>query len=480
MRLLESIQFGAVVAAIAVPVILGQRLRRGRMAMLLVATMIVQLVFEGYRWQLLPLEVGTLLLAAGDALWEERRFRGFPRLRRSVLGLLGAALMVVLPVVFPVPTLPAPTGPFGVGTTTVVLTDSERVEEYGLPEIAPDESSDDEAVEAPVEQPRRIVVQIWYPATAVDGEPVLWNPDLDVLGPEIAGRLGLPGFAVGHTAGVMAHAVPEAQPLDGTFPIVIGSHDWAGFRTDALDHIESLASHGFIVLVPDHTYASLAVRFPDDGSVALLDERILPEEERDSDPEAYLEDAETLIEVMADDIILIADRLEQGPSGGFGFIVEHADVDHLGVYGHGTGGGAAARFCLVDQRCDAVLGLDPWVEPIPDRTVAREFQVASLLMRSDEARDTPNDRRLRGMAERSPALSYWIGIEGAGHQDFVMTPLLSPFADRFGWKGPIESSRVVPIVDSYVVAFFERFLLGVGGSVLDQPPPPEVELELIR
>ena len=30
------------------------------------------------------------------------------------------------------------------------------------------------------------------------------------------------------------------------------------------------------------------------------------------------------------------------------------------------------------------------------------------------------------------------------------------------------------------VAFFERFLLGVGGSVLDQPPPPEVELELIR
>jgi hypothetical protein len=35
-------------------------------------------------------------------------------------------------------------------------------------------------------------------------------------------------------------------------------------------------------------------------------------------------------------------------------------------------------------------------------------------------------------------------------------------------------------VDSYLVAFFERFLLGVGGSELDQPPPTEVELELVR
>jgi hypothetical protein len=136
--------------------------------------------------------------------------------------------------------------------------------------------------------------------------------------------------------------------------------------------------------------------------------------------------------------------------------------------------------CLEDVRCDAVLGLDAWVLPIPDSIVAREFQVPSLFMRSDGWRGTPNDRRLRGLAERSPSVSHWIGIEGAGHNDFVMTPLFSPFADRLGLKGPIDSSRVVPIVDSYLVAFFERYLLGVGGSTLDQPPPPEVELELIR
>ena len=220
--------------------------------------------------------------------------------------------------------------------------------------------------------------------------------------------------------------------------------------------------------------------FPTTASIALLDERILPSEEAEADPEADLESAEILVEVMADDLILILDRLEAGVEGEFAAIADHADLDHIGVYGHGTGGGAAARLCLVDDRCDAVLGMDPWVEPIPDRTVAREFQVPSLMLRSDAWRDTPNDRRLRGMAERSPVLSYWIGIDGAGHEDFVMAPLLSPFASQLGWKGPIDADRVMPIVDSYVVAFFERFLLGVGGSVLDQPPPPEVELELIR
>lgn len=482
MRLLETIQFGVLVCAIAVPVIFGRRLRRGRMAVALIGTMVAQLVFERYRWQLLPLEIGTLLLAGGDALWEDRRFRGLKRFRRGVLGILGTAAVALLPTVMPVPAIPPPNGPFEVGTVTVVLEDTERTELYGLPEPDPEAVADDQEESDDEDQgdPRRLVVQVWYPAVATDAEPVRWNPDVDVLGPEIAGRLGLPGFALDHTTRVQAHARSDAPPLDGVFPVVLGSHDWAGFRTDSVDHVESLASHGFVVLVPDHTYASLGVRFPDDESIALLDERILPSDEAETDPEAYLESAETLVEVMADDLILILDRLAAGVEGEFAAIVDHADLEHIGVYGHGTGGGAAARLCLVDDRCDAVLGMDPWVEPIPDRTVAREFQVPSLMLRSDAWRDTPNDRRLRGMAERSPVLSYWIGIDGAGHEDFVMAPLLSPFASQLGWKGPIDADRVMPIVDSYVVAFFERFLLGVGGSVLDQPPPPEVELELIR
>lgn len=489
MRTLESVQLVLVIVTVAVPVALGRRLRRGRMAVLLVAAMVAQLVFEGYRWQLLPLEVATLLLSAGDALWEERRFRGLIRLRRGALGCLALVLVAVPPLVLPVPRLPEPTGVFAVGTATFVITDGERQELYGLPEPDPDEEQppapegDDQEERLP---PRRIVVQVWYPTQPSDGAaPLPWNPDLDVVGPAMSQWLGFPGFFLSHTNEVLSSSLPAAAPLDGRFPLVLSSHGWSGFRSINLNQIESLASHGFVVAAPDHTYGSIAVRFPDDGSVVYLDERALPSNEQKdpggeaADAEAYQEASELLVETYAGDLGVIIDRMEEGTAGTFGAITDHVDLEHIGVFGHSTGGGAAARLCIEDDRCDAVLGMDAWVEPIPDQVVAQEFQVPSLFIRSEDWTGTANDRRLRGLAERSPSLSYWIGITGAGHNDFVMTPLFSPIADRLGLKGPIDTERVVPILDSYLVAFFDRYLLGIGGSALDTPPPPEVELELI-
>ena len=84
------------------------------------------------------------------------------------------------------------------------------------------------------------------------------------------------------------------------------------------------------------------------------------------------------------------------------------------------------------------------------------------------------------MSERSPAVSYWIGLEGAGHNDFVLTPVFSPYADVLGLKGPIPSERVVPILDDYLNAFFDRYLLGVGGALLDETPPPEMAIEVFE
>ncbi len=100
-------------------------------------------------------------------------------------------------------------------------------------------------------------------------------------------------------------------------------------------------------------------------------------------------------------------------------------------------------------------------------------------MRSDGWVDTPNDRRLRGLAERSESVSYWMSVTGAGHNDFVATPLFSPFADRIGLKGPIDGETVVGIIDVYLIAFFDRYLYEIGGAVLDDPPSEEVILEFL-
>ena len=155
------------------------------------------------------------------------------------------------------------------------------------------------------------------------------------------------------------------------------------------------------------------------------------------------------------------------------------DVSRVGIYGHSVGGGAAVRVCLEDERCDAVLGMDPWVEPFPDEVLAITPTKPALYMRSDEWVGGDNDALLRGLAGRSEAVSYWIGISGTNHSDFTLAPLLSPYASRFGFTGPIPAGRILPIVDRYLVGFFDTFLLGTGPAAIESASFEEVSLEIL-
>jgi hypothetical protein len=118
------------------------------------AFVFVQLLAEGYRWQMLPLYAlaGGLGLAA--LLGSRRpgqvvvRGRLCKQIAGSAAGLLLTALAAALPVLLPVPQAPAPTGPYQVGTFSMMLVDASRTELYsGNPG-----------------EPRRFMVQFWYPA----------------------------------------------------------------------------------------------------------------------------------------------------------------------------------------------------------------------------------------------------------------------------------------------------------------------------
>jgi hypothetical protein len=463
-RPLELALAGVCALAVLFPAVTGKRSPRGLMALVLVAVLAAQLIIEGYRWQLPLLYVVALGLALGDVFSVERELVWWRRLSRPILGLVGVAVMILPAILLPVPEFPAPDGPFAVGTTTIQLSFPDREEPYGP---------------NPGQTGRRVMVQIWYPAEVGAGsDQVTWNPDLDVVGPAASHRLGLPGFFLDHTIYSNAHAIPSASPVEGTFPVVIRSHAYGGFRLDDLNQLESLASAGLVVLSVDHTYASAAVRFPDD-TVYELDPAAIPDPATLEDEDAYQEAITTLNKTMDDDLVGVVDALAVGAAGPFGDLAEHADLGLLGVFGLEAGGGAAIRFCLTDVRCRAVLGMDAWVEPVPDRIMATEAQVPMLFMRSEEWQATENDGRLRGLSERSASVTYWIGIDGAEKNDFTFVPLLSPVAGRFGLKGPIPPERILPIIDRYLTGFFETVLLGTGSAAVESSPYPEVTVEII-
>ena len=452
----------AAVFAVLWPVVFGVRPRRGSVAVTLIAVAVIHLQVEGYRWQMIPLYATALGLAVGDVIFIDRKLTWTSRIARGVFGMAGVALAAALPFILPVPELPVPAGPEAIGTVTVQLVDVGREELYG-----PDPGG-----------PRRFRAHIWYPAQpSSEIEPETWVGDWEVVVPELAKSMRLPGWFFDHTRHTTSHSVRSLPVAAGTFPVVVYSHGWSGFASVAINQIEALVSNGYVVIAPDHTYGAVATLGPE-GEMIPLDPAALPAREEVGDA-AYFQAAEQLLEVFAGDLVTVLDTLDQGEDGALAAVSGVVDLTRVGLFGHSAGGGAAMMVCLTDERCDAVLGLDPWVEPFSVRTLRIGATRPALFMRSDAWRGTANDSLLRGIAGRSEVTTYWLGVEGAGHNDFTVAPFFSPFAHQLGLKGPIPTGRLLPILDNYLVGFFDVFLLGTGSAPLDSVSFPEVSVEVI-
>jgi hypothetical protein len=140
------------------------------------------------------------------------------------------------------------------------------------------------------------------------------------------------------------------------------------------------------------------------------------------------------------------------------------------VYGHSTGGGAAIQFCGTDTRCKAVLGMDPFMQPVSTAVVDKGFpQPAFFLFSQSWAEDVNslNNSLFHQFIAHVPQSFGVISIQGTTHYDFTDLPLLSPLAPKLGLKGPISGQRVTTIINDYLIAFFDATLKGVPTSLFE-------------
>lgn len=409
----------------------------------------VHLGVEQPRWQLVPLylAVTATTTSAALAVARERTTRA-PRGRWIVVGVLGVAGAAVA-AALPVPALPPPAGDLPVGTSVVSLTDRTRVEHYG-----------------DGEGPRQVVAQVWYPAdpdTAV--RPAPWVPTGRRFGRLAADRLDLPPFALDHVGLVRSHATADAPPAEGggRFPVVIYAHGWSGFRTIQSDLAESLASRGYVVAALDHTYGALVTQRPD-GELVPLDPDALPAGL--SGPE-YDEAAARLVATFAADLGFLLDRLE---AGAVAELRGRLALDAVGVVGHSTGGGAAVALCADDPRCAAVVGYDPWVEPVPDAVLGRGLDVPILSMRSAEWVGNGNDARLRRLHAASGDDAGLVAVDGTTHRDVTLLPYLSPLSSAFGVAGDTPGGRTHELTEVWTARFLDTHLRGRDVDPLLDPP----------
>ena len=216
-------------------------------------------------------------------------------------------------------------GPFPVGVKTIEILDTGRRKPDGTP--------------------RKLVTEIWYPATqATKGKPGSAYDIKLIFTAEQQVKLN-----AANVPALPTSAVRDAPPAvsHGPFPLVIFSHGQAAVRWQSTYLTVFLASHGYIVASPDHEGGTLydVVR----GQLSAVTEGI------DNRPQ---------------DVTYLVNRLSRLPAGDS--LTGMIDIEHLGVCGHSFGALTSLRVAALDKRIKAIVPQAPvttdyaWIGlPIP-------------------------------------------------------------------------------------------------------------------
>jgi Platelet-activating factor acetylhydrolase, isoform II len=398
--------------------------------------------------------------------------RATPIRRRTVL-LSGAALPLGLLIgtakpaaaLQPTPparlTLPTPTGRRRLGTTSLYLVDPSRPDPW-----------------VPSQRVRQLMIQLWYPADAVDDYPRA--PYMTPITARAYEKImGLPSLNWPITEGHLGAPVHQRR---GGWPVVMYSHSLGGERFETTSLVEDLASHGYAVVTIDHVHDADVVVLPD-GNVETC--AVPPPTEDKDTPVTTKEIVSRVADVrfVLDQLAVINRGGNPGhepwplPRGLCGAL----DLGRVGLFGQSDGGSTTVHAMNVDARIKVGVDLDGtlWTP----QAVAGSDHPLLLFGRQDLDPFEAATWAEFWTKQRGPKL--WLNLKGSTHGTFTdFAPLLPQVAPILGeppsWvikgAGTINGQRAVAIQRAYIGAYFDTYLRHHGSSLLSGPSPsyPEV------
>lgn len=358
--------------------------------------------------------------------------------------------------------LPAPSGPYSVGTGIETWEDNSR------PEAFTDNPSDI----------RRIVVQYWYPAAVSSTTETTPHPYLDQ--PEkrmgaFAQAMGLPEFLVEHIQEVRTHSLygQAVHPDTDTLPIVVFSHGLGGMKSQNTIQAEELASHGYFVIAADHAFDAYLTIF-DDGTTAdyrSSGSEISSEAEfwavRGPQLNARTQDVRFIVDVIsARKSDTKADAATPAHE-----LWQRLDLTRIGVFGHSFGGATSLMALSQDPRILAGIALDGWMVPVPEGTIGEGIRKPVLYLGQERWDESLNYEKLDRFIANSSGFTTREIWAGTKHMDFADAPHLSNFARRIGYAGTLPSEELRLRLNQKILSFFATYL---------SHPSTEVELMTIQ
>lgn len=330
---------------------------------------------------------------------------------------------------------PEAPGPYAVGVTTLQLQDETRIDPV-------------------LQAPRPLLVEIWYPAaeTARNGTPTKFT-DFFMGGKDIQMNTILTIAFRFNIAEIDKHfktlAVRDAEIADGKFPLLIFSHGNGGMRSQNTFWCDHMASHGYIVVAPDHTRNACATSFQ--GKVIPYD--------NEGRPQAALD--------RPKDVSFLIDALGKLNADASSRFSERVDLEHVGVAGHSFGGFTAMAAAAQDDRIDAIA---PMAGVVPESVSASPRPLLLFVATEDDTIGEKGNAGARAYFEASPTPKYLVEFKDGGHYTFSDMDQINPNWGDGAGSGTritdgkpldyIPMQRAHTLVNGYSTAFFDAHLKG--------------------
>ncbi|GAA4086215.1 alpha/beta hydrolase family protein [Nonomuraea soli] len=363
--------------------------------------------------------------------------------------------------------LPAPGGPYRVGTVAMRLVDRSRPDPL-----------------VPAKPYRELMISLWYPAAAGgDGAGPL-APHMAPLAAADWDRHSAPPMGVREGAVDWAGTRTTARvgaPVErraGRLPVVLFGSGDGGPRTLGTALVEDLASRGYLVVTVDHTYEADQVEFPGRRLVRALPlpakltpeviERLLARHARArlTDMRFVLDQIGALARGRGEAHRRgIAPELPEGMLGA-------PDMTRVGALGQSLGGSVAAQLTRDDRRVDAGVNLDgAYVGEVAARGVARPFMHLAA-----ETHTRGSEPSWKSFWRASTGWKRELRFKGAAHGSFTdLQALLPQVAARVpgvplaDFVGTVDPGRSVAAQRAYVAAFFDLHLRGRQTRLFEGP-----------
>lgn len=293
---------------------------------------------------------------------------------------------------------------------------------------------------------RELVIEVWYPAVeaaraaATTGQPLA---DFEAGSAHEAAMDALVADSPTSCIRSTVHSALDAEPIADPvmLPAVVFSHCHQCMRFDVAEVSERLASHGIVVVAPDHA-----------GNVAW------------DDPPATIGPA--FLAIRAADVSATLDAILDGAGTALpAALVGRIDPAHVGVMGHSFGAATTGAVIASDERFVAAMAIAAPVTAIGSID-GDSLDVPYLFLSANQDNSVPAASALiEADWERVPGPAWIVDVEGAGHWSFTdiaglggdYTPGCAELDDRADY---IDTSEGREIAADVAAAFFAHTLLG--------------------